>query len=90
MAVRATKLLLAVFVVFLLAAPQAGATAAQTGWAAQQPPTTTAPAGPTIDAPSEADSAKSRNNLVVGVVAIVLLGIVVYGNRVRAKKKKAG
>jgi hypothetical protein len=88
MAVRATTLLLAVFVVLsvsLPGAPQAGAaTAAHT----RQVPVTTAPAGPTINAPTEADSAKSRDNLIVGAVAIVLLGIVVYGNRVRAKKKK--
>ncbi|MCG8919409.1 hypothetical protein L6E12_26900 [Actinokineospora sp. PR83] len=82
MAVRATKLLLAVFVVFLLGAAPAGASTLA------QPPTTTAPAGPVIDAPSEADTAKSRNNLIIGAVAVVLLGIVVYGNRTRAKKKK--
>ncbi|EWC60741.1 hypothetical protein UO65_4024 [Actinokineospora spheciospongiae] len=82
MAVRATKLLLAVFVVFLLGAAPAGASAL-----AQPPTTTTAPAGPVIDAPSEADTAKTRNNLIIGAVAVVLLGIVIYGNRKRAKKK---
>ncbi|WP_424189524.1 hypothetical protein ACOBQX_13105 [Actinokineospora sp. G85] len=87
MPVRAIRSSLAALV--LLSALLVGAPLAASAAAAQPaPPATTAPAGPTIDTPDEADAEKSRNNLVVGVAAIVLLGIVIYGNRVRAKKKK--
>lgn len=49
----------------------------------------TAPAGPDIPtAPTTQDVATSRNKLVIGVAAIVLLGIVVFGHRLRSKRKK--
>ncbi|SDD20014.1 hypothetical protein [Actinokineospora iranica] len=87
MSVRATRLLLAALfgiVVLFGAAPPASAT----GLA--QPPTTTAPSVDLPDQPSEADVAKDKNKLVVGVVAVALLGIVVYGHQIRAKRKKKG
>ncbi|MFC5290430.1 hypothetical protein ACFPM7_25545 [Actinokineospora guangxiensis] len=49
---------------------------------------TTAPSGPTLNPPTEQDSADSKQKVVIAVVAIALLGIVVYGNRVRHKKAK--
>ncbi|GAA4428468.1 hypothetical protein ACFQV2_33655 [Actinokineospora soli] len=49
---------------------------------------TTAPNGPTLNPPSEQDAADSRQKVVIAVTAIVLLGIVVYGNRLRKKKTK--
>lgn len=49
---------------------------------------TTAPSGPTLNPPSEQESAESKQKLVIAVTAIALLGIVVYGNRVRHKKAK--
>ena len=50
--------------------------------------TTTAPSGPTLNPPTEQESADSRQKVVIAVVAIALLGLVVYGNRVRRKKSK--
>ncbi|MBP2322762.1 hypothetical protein JOF56_003147 [Kibdelosporangium banguiense] len=50
--------------------------------------TATAPAGPTIETPpTEQDAANSRQRLVIGVIAVVLLGIVILGHRARAKRK---
>jgi hypothetical protein len=50
--------------------------------------TATAPAGPTIETPpTEQDAADSRQRLVIGVTAVVLLGIVVLGHRARAKRR---
>ena len=50
--------------------------------------TGTAPAGPTIETPpTEQDAADSRQRLVIGVVAVVLLGIVILGHRARSKRK---
>ncbi|GLZ38582.1 hypothetical protein [Actinokineospora sp. NBRC 105648] len=75
MPTRRTRLLLVVLlgVLMTLTAPLASAQ-------------TTAPSGPEIVAPQVSGDAKSK--LVVGITAAVLLGIVVYGNRVRAKRKK--
>ncbi|PPK69749.1 hypothetical protein V5P93_006609 [Actinokineospora auranticolor] len=50
-----------------------------------------APTAPGVDLqppPTEAERDKAKNKIVVGVVAVVLLGIVIYGNRVRAKRRK--
>jgi hypothetical protein len=48
-----------------------------------------APPGPDIpNAPTTQDPATSRNKLVIGVVAVVLLGIVVLGHRIRRKRQK--
>lgn len=81
-----TRLLLGLMLsalVVLGAAPTAGAEP----WA--QPTDTVAPTGPTLEpAPTEDDAARSKNKLVIGLTAAVLLGIVIYGNRVRAKRRK--
>jgi hypothetical protein len=54
-----------------------------------QPVDTTAPTGPTITPPLTVDDvAKSKNKIIVGVSAAVLLGIVIYGHRLRAKRRK--
>ncbi len=53
-------------------------------------PTQSVPPGPVLD-PAETDRAnseKTKNKLVAGGVAVVLLGIVVWGRRIRAKKRK--
>jgi hypothetical protein len=50
---------------------------------------TTAPAGPDIPpAPTTQDGANTRNKLVIGVAAAVLLGIVIIGHRARSKRQK--
>ena len=48
----------------------------------------TAPPGPTLTPPSEQDGADSRQKVVITVIALVLLGLVIYGNRVRRKRAK--
>ena len=51
------------------------------------PAATNAPPGiPLGPAQTEADVQKSKRKLVVGVIAVVLLGIVVLGRRARKKK----
>jgi hypothetical protein len=64
---------------------------AQLGQAALLPygqQTATAPAGPTIETPAtEQDAANSRQRLVIGITAVVLLGIVILGHRARAKRR---
>lgn len=81
-----TRLLLGLLLsalVVLGAAPMAGADPLA------QPTETVAPTGPTLEpAPTEEDAARSKNKLVIGLTAVVLLGIVIYGNRVRAKRHK--
>ncbi|RLK60994.1 hypothetical protein [Actinokineospora cianjurensis] len=52
-----------------------------------------APTAPGVDipqAPTEADRDAAKNKIVVGVVAVLLLGAVVWGNRIRSKRKKKG
>lgn len=50
--------------------------------------TATAPAGPTIETPpTEQEAADSRQRLIIGITAVVLLGIVILGHRARAKRK---
>lgn len=50
--------------------------------------------GPTLDPQTEADARKTQNKLIVGAAAVLLLGIVIWGRRVRNKrnpnKKKSG
>jgi hypothetical protein len=53
-------------------------------------PAQSVPPGPVLD-PAETDKAnsqKTKNKLVAGGVAVVLLGIVVWGRRIRTKKRK--
>lgn len=86
-----TRLLLGLLLgvaVLLPAAPTATATA-DTAAVAAQGPATTAPAGPELAPPTQEDAETSRRKLVIGVTAIVLLGLVIYGNRVRAKRQKS-
>ncbi|WET80471.1 hypothetical protein P3102_04250 [Amycolatopsis sp. QT-25] len=50
-----------------------------------------APPGPVLD-PAETDKANSqetKNKIIAGVVAAVLLGLVILGRRARSKKKKS-
>ncbi|TNC20693.1 hypothetical protein [Amycolatopsis alkalitolerans] len=49
-----------------------------------------APVGPVIDpADNErANAQKTKNKIVVGVIAAVLLGIVLWGRSIRRKKRK--
>ena len=50
----------------------------------------TQPPGPVLD-PAQTDKAnteKTKNKLVAGLIAVVLLGIVIWGRRVRSKKAK--
>lgn len=49
---------------------------------------TTAPSGPTLNPPSAEDAADSQQKVVITVVALALLGVVVYGHRVRRKRTK--
>ncbi|HKS47943.1 MAG TPA: hypothetical protein VJT49_23090 [Amycolatopsis sp.] len=77
-------------VVVLFAAPAAPAASASTsiGVVAQQ---ATAPPGPRID-PADTDKAnaqKTKSKVVVGVTAVVLLGIVVWGRSIRRKRRKS-
>ncbi|RSM71336.1 hypothetical protein DL991_37335 [Amycolatopsis sp. WAC 01375] len=50
-----------------------------------------APPGPVLD-PAETDKANSqetKNKIIAGVAAAILLGLVVLGRRARSKKKKS-
>lgn len=74
-------------VLFLMPVGAASAAPAELAPYAQQ--TATTPAGPEITpAPTEQDASDSRQRLVVGIVAIVLLGIVILGHRARSKRMK--
>lgn len=42
--------------------------------------------GPTLDPQTEADAEKSRSRLVVGTMAVVLLGVVLWGRYLRKKR----
>jgi hypothetical protein len=56
---------------------------------AQQPtvdPPPTAPPGPTLT--PEQESAKSRQKLVIGIIAVILLAIVIVGRSARNKARK--
>lgn len=79
--------------VVLFSLPVGAATAAPVHLAPYAQQTATAPPGPSIDTPpTEQEAANSRQRLVIGIAAVVLLGIVVVGHRARRKraKKKAG
>ncbi|WP_290053529.1 hypothetical protein [Amycolatopsis solani] len=62
-----------------------------TGYAAVAPvQAQTQPPGPVLD-PAQTDKAntqKTKNKLIAGLIAVVLLGIVIYGRRIRSKKAK--
>ncbi|MEV6912270.1 hypothetical protein [Amycolatopsis sp. NPDC051071] len=50
-----------------------------------------APPGPVLD-PAETDKANSqetKNKVIAGIIAVVLLGLVILGRRARSKKKKS-
>ncbi|RSM54232.1 hypothetical protein DMH03_35940 [Amycolatopsis sp. WAC 01376] len=50
-----------------------------------------APPGPVLD-PAETDKANSqetKNKIIAGVAAAILLGLVILGRRARSKKKKS-
>jgi hypothetical protein len=54
-------------------------------------PAQTQPPGPVLD-PADTDKAnteRTKNKLIAGLVAVVLLGIVVWGRRIRSKKTKS-
>lgn len=81
----------ALVVLFFL--PVGVATAAPAPLAPYAQQTATAPPGPSLEPqPTEQDAASSRQRLVIGIVAVVLLGIVILGHRARRKraKKNAG
>ncbi|WP_157440555.1 hypothetical protein [Actinokineospora inagensis] len=99
--VRPSRLLPALFLGVLLALGAGIATApgalaqpvAATGVSAGVGAVALQPTAPSVDitpAPTQNDKDKAKNKLVVGVVAVVLLAIVIYGNRVRAKRRKKG
>ena len=69
------------------AAPAGTVTAASVLAEQPQPPNPTAPPGVNIDTEQQSENAKSK--LVVGIVAVVLLGIVVVGRNSHNKRRKA-
>ncbi|TCO65573.1 hypothetical protein [Actinocrispum wychmicini] len=85
MARTVSKALLAcVFALLMLVPAQATAAPGRPIGHVQAPPGPDIPKAPTVD-----DAAQSKDKLVIGVVAVVLLGIVIYGHRLRSKRKKA-
>ncbi|MDQ7803811.1 hypothetical protein Q5425_08705 [Amycolatopsis sp. A133] len=53
-------------------------------------PAQTQPPGPVLD-PAQTDKAnteKTKNKLIAGLIAVVLLGIVIWGRKIRSKKAK--
>ncbi|ALG13676.1 hypothetical protein AOZ06_48545 [Kibdelosporangium phytohabitans] len=77
--------------VVLFSLPSGAATAAPAGLAPYAQQTATAPAGPDITpAPTTEDAADSKQRLVIGIAAVVLLGIVILGHRARRKRMKKG
>ncbi|CAM3618721.1 hypothetical protein KIPE111705_17060 [Kibdelosporangium persicum] len=83
------RAVVACVLVVLFCLPVGAATAAPAQLAPYAQQTATAPPGPTIDTPpTEQDAANSRQRLVIGIAAIVLLGIVVLGHRARRKRAK--
>ena len=71
------------------AAQTADRLVAQPSTAPSSPGATTAPAGPKLTPDTENDQAESKRKLVLGVTAVILLGIVIWGRSVRRKRKKA-
>nr|CTQ92975.1 hypothetical protein [Kibdelosporangium sp. MJ126-NF4] len=83
------RAVVACVLVVLFSLPVGAATAAPVHPApyAQQGGTT--PSGPDIaPAPTEQEATDSRQRLVIGIAAVVLLGIVILGHRARAKRLK--
>ncbi|ONI85881.1 hypothetical protein ALI144C_12280 [Actinosynnema sp. ALI-1.44] len=81
--------MVACVLVVLFFLPVGAATAAPAQLAPYAQQATTAPSGPDISpAPTEQDSANSRQRLVIGIAAAVLLGIVILGHRARRKRAK--
>lgn len=84
-----SRVLVALFVAFAVLMPVGAIAAAESGQvvhALQQPPTNTGPDIP--PAPTEQDGAKSRERLVIGIAAALLLTIVILGHRVRRRRRK--
>ncbi|MEV6829764.1 hypothetical protein [Amycolatopsis sp. NPDC051102] len=53
-------------------------------------PVQTQPPGPVLD-PAQTDKAnteKTRNKLIAALIAVVLLGIVIWGRKIRSKRAK--
>jgi len=58
--------------------------------AAVPAPVQTQPPGPVLD-PAQTDKAnseKTKNKLIAGLIAVVLLGIVIWGRKIRSKRAK--
>lgn len=92
-AIRILVVGLFALLVVVPATPVASASSVHTGVFAvsvDQPPaatpTTTAPAGPSLN-PEQASN-KSKQKLVIGLFAAVLLVIVFFGRRARNKRRK--
>ena len=51
-------------------------------------PGASAPAGPKLTPETENDQSESKRKLVIGVSAVALLAIVIWGRSVRRKRKK--
>lgn len=84
------RVLLACMLVFSIFLPAGGAAAAPVTSSAHSVALAQQPTpGPDIPpAPTVEDGTKSRDKLVIGVVAILLLGIVILGHRTRKKRRK--
>jgi hypothetical protein len=83
-----SRVLLACVFVCLVFVPVNAAVGAPVGEIVLAQPGT-APPGPDIPpAQTTEDAAQSKDKLVIGVTALVLLAIVVFGHRLRSKRKK--
>ncbi|GAB3153838.1 hypothetical protein [Amycolatopsis sp. NPDC004378] len=68
----------------------AAVTVAVTHAGAAFAPAQTQPPGPVLD-PAQTDKAntqKTKNKLIAGLIAVVLLGVVIWGRRIRSKRAK--
>jgi hypothetical protein len=85
-------LVLGIVVLFTIPATSAAASPAVSAVSispvAQQ---ATAPPGPRIDPAdtAKANAQKTKTKIIVGIIALVLAGIVVWGRSIRRKKRKA-
>lgn len=87
------RAVVACVLVVLFSLPLGVATAAPAQLAPYAQQTATAPPGPSIaPQPTAEEAASSRQRLVIGIAAVLLLGIVIVGHRARRKraKKSAG
>ncbi|WP_344425866.1 hypothetical protein [Amycolatopsis minnesotensis] len=90
--------LLALCSATVCAAPAAAAPPPVAAAVAAPPPATpstappAAPQGPKIDPAqnSQANADKTKNKVIIGVIAAVLLVIVVWGRRIRSRAEKNG